>query len=106
MVSTVTDVPLAAVTSPLTAARFARPLGVGRGEGLGRGEALGRGVVAVPGGGPNVTAHPAAGFGATRTVVAVIAPAAFLVPVATMQVPTVMSARAAIEVFVMGVVAE
>src|SRR5579864_8607449 len=100
VVRMVTDVPLAAVTSPATMARLAGPLGVGLGEGLGRG------VAPAPGGGAKLALQPAAGLGARRTAVAVTAPLASLVPVATMQVPGVMSASVAVEVLVIGVVAE
>lgn len=67
--STVIEVPLTAVTSPLTMLKFACPLGVGLGLGLGRGLAPAAGPVVNP---PAV--HPAAPLGARRTVVAVMSP--------------------------------
>src|ERR1700730_3733834 len=90
-VSTVTEVPLTAVTSPLTAAPFGRGVASGRGLALGRGLAPGFGL------GTKGRAQPVAAIGAMRTLVAVSAPAASFWPLAVMHVPRVMSARVAVE---------
>src|ERR1700730_1073290 len=93
-VSTVTDVPLTAVPSPLTTAPF------GRGVAAGRGLALGRGLAAGFGLGTKGRAQTAAALGARRRLVAVSAPAVSFWPLAVMHVPRVMSARVAVEVLV------
>ncbi|TMC34235.1 MAG: hypothetical protein E6J28_13470 [Chloroflexi bacterium] len=88
-VSTVTEVPLTAVTSPPTMLTPACPLGVGRGLAPGGG---------LPPGPP--VAQPLAPFGASRTDVAVRSPAESFVPEATMHSPCAMSASEAVEVLV------
>src|SRR5450759_1240983 len=98
-VSTVIEAPLTAVTSPVTKAAFAWPLG--RGVVPGRGLKPGRGLAPGPGLGPKLrVAHPVDVFGEMSTVVAVTAPVVPFWPVAKMHAPRVMSARVAIEVLV------
>jgi hypothetical protein len=97
-VSTVIEMPLAAVTSPVTKAMGGRPEGVGLGEAPGTGEGIGPIRPAA--------AQPAAGLGERRTVVAVSAPAESFCPVATMQTPGTMSASTAVDVRVKVVVLE
>src|SRR6266568_329937 len=98
VVFTVIEVPLTAVTSPVKTVRlFGWPLGEGRGLPLGEGRGLppASGLNPPPG-----AAHPLALFGESRTVVAVIEPLESLGPIATMHTPAVMSARDAVEAFV------
>jgi hypothetical protein len=91
-VSTVTETPLTAVTSPVTKVWFGRGVALGRGVGLGRGLAPGTGL-----GAKLRAAHPAAVFGEMLTLVAVTTPDASFTPLAKMHVPRSMSARLATE---------
>jgi hypothetical protein len=98
VVSTVIEMPAAAVTSPLTNAIGGSPEGVGLGLAPAGGDAFGPIRPAA--------AQPAAGLGDRRTVVAVNAPAASFCPVATMHTPGTMSASTAVDVRVKVVVVE
>ncbi|HXM72889.1 MAG TPA: hypothetical protein VN940_06665 [Candidatus Dormibacteraeota bacterium] len=92
-VRTVIEMPVAAVTSPLTKAIAGCPDGVGLGEAPGAGF------------GPNWPApQPVEAFGDRRTVIAVNAPAESFWPVATTQRPGTMSASTAVDVRVKVVV--
>jgi hypothetical protein len=93
--STVIEVPLAAVTSPLAKAAAGWPDGAGLGEAPGAGDAFG----------PNWPApQPVEIFGERRTVMAVSAPLESFWPVATTQRPGTMSASTAVDVRVKVVV--
>ena len=98
VVSTVIEMPVAPVTSPLMNAMGGRPEGVGLGDAPAGGDAFG----------PNrpAAAHPDAVLGASRTVVAVSKPVASFWPVAVMQTPGTMSASTAVDVRVNVVVPE
>jgi hypothetical protein len=91
-VSTVTETPLTAMTSPLTNVPFGRGVALGFAVGLGRGLAPGAGL-----GAKLRAAQPVAVFGEMFTMVAVTTPDESFTPLATMHVPAAMSARVASE---------